>query len=103
MIDRNALAAIDRMQGQWLRSLTYFEPKNVRMRADRSGSAGISQRYEYTSDMAGLLLVLRFMAGGRQLRQRLGLRLGRQRLLVDGLILAGLAQLLPQADVERAA
>src|SRR5262249_52931614 len=95
--DSTQAPAAARMQGQWLFCFK-TEPKKAVTTAAARGSAGMSQRW---SDMAGLLAVGRFGAGGRQARQRLLLRRRRQRLLVHDRLLVRLAQVLPRADVER--
>src|SRR5262249_53984444 len=93
-------------QGQWLRSRRNFGPRKAMTPAANSGSSGISHSTpgaERRSNMARLLAGLAGLApGGRQVRQRLLARRGRQRLLVQRRLLVRLAQLLPDADVQRA-
>src|SRR5947209_14763804 len=102
MTDSTQAAAEARTQGQWLWARSTFGPRKAVIAAAASGSAGISQSSGRRSNMALLFAVLGFQAGRRQRGRRLGPLRRRQRLLVHDRLLARLAQLLPQAHVERA-
>src|SRR5579871_4661573 len=90
------------IQGQWLRLRSTRGPRTAINTLAMSGRAGISQsRSPMISDMAGLPWLRRLdPRGGQAGHGHFGRRLG-QGLLVHGRRLAGLAQLLPEAYVER--
>src|SRR5947209_1071466 len=98
--------AAPRTTGQWLRSRKNLGPRNAAIAAPSNGNPGIS--HKSGSDIAvlgpGVPAVggspRRLQSGRRQCRQRFLRRRRRQRLRIDGRLLIGLAQILPQAHVE---
>src|SRR5216683_146384 len=89
------------MQGKWLRLRNQRGPRKPVTMLAAKGKPGMSQRYPAGSNMADLLGMRRLDAGWGELGQsRLGGR-RRQRLLVQGRLLARLAQILPDADIQR--
>src|SRR5579884_2739204 len=94
--------AVARMHGQWLYCRSRRGPRKAVTTQAANGRAGIIHRMPGTSDMAFLGTVLGFESGGRQTGRRWLGRRGRQRLVVQRRLLTRLAQLLPEADIERA-
>src|SRR5262245_34169076 len=88
------------MHGRWLFFRSTRWPNSAMRAAAASGIVGMRMR-KRGSNMAGFFLALGLVAGGGEPGLRgLGLR-RRQRLLVHGRLLARLAQVLPEADVQR--
>src|SRR5262245_3021563 len=93
------------MTGQWLWLRRWRGPKNAVTAAAKRGKPGMNTRKEPGSDMARLLGLRRLDARGGQPRQRCFRRRRRQRpfFLVRCRLQARLAEILPEADVERTA
>src|SRR5438093_523820 len=103
MQDKTQDARVATIQGKWLRSRSQRGPSKPVTTLAANGKAGISQRYPLGSNMAGLLGMPRLDAGRGELGQGRLDRGRRQRLFVQRRFLARLAQLLPDADIQRTA
>src|SRR5437867_11107349 len=101
MQDKTQEARVATIQGKWLRSRSQRGPSKPVTTLAANGKAGISQRYPVRSNMAGYLGMARLDAGRREFGQgRLDWR-WRQRFFIQRRFLARLAQLLPDADIQR--
>src|SRR5439155_6055886 len=103
MQDKTQEVTVATIQGKWLRSRSQRGPSKPVTTLAASGKAGISQRYPLGSNMAGLLGMPRLDAGRCEFGQGRLDRRWRQRLFVQRRFLARLAQLLPDAHIQRTA
>src|SRR5262245_38506432 len=97
--ERTQAATAPAMHGQWLCPRRKRLPRSRMVAAPRTGRKGMSQRW--FSDMSDLARLAGLRAGRRQLWLRLGGNGRRQGILVDDRLQARLAQVLPDADIER--